>query len=229
MSAMAAGEPGRHPGAPSRRRAATPLPGRRVLTAVPGQRDLPVQRAGRLRAPKPRTPAMVLVPSLQATAPERLRVPAPAPGRPRTPAPAPGRPRTQPPAPRPAAGGRVRPVVRRAHPQPTRASTRPRSRLTRRGRIVVSTLAVAVMLLVAVLAWVAGATRADAARSGAPASAVYRNLTSVIVQPGQSLWAIAAQAEPGADPRSVIQEIVDLNALGGTSIQPGQRLLVPRG
>ena len=92
-----------------------------------------------------------------------------------------------------------------------------------------STLAVAVMLLVAVLAWVAGAARADAARSGPPVSAVYRNLTSVIVQPGQSLWAIAAQAAPGADPRSVIQEIVDLNALGGTSIQPGQRLLVPRG
>ena len=209
MSAMAAGEPGRPAGAASRRRAASLPPGRRVLTAVPGQRDLPVQRAGRLRAPKSRIPALVLVPSQQATAPER--------------------PRTQAPAPRPAAGRRVRPVVRREHPQPTRASTRPRSRLTRRGRIVVSTLAVAVMLLVAVLAWVAGATRADAARSGAPASAVYRNLTSVIVQPGQSLWAIAAQAAPGADPRSVIQEIVDLNALGGTSIQPGQRLLVPRG
>jgi hypothetical protein len=37
------------------------------------------------------------------------------------------------------------------------------------------------------------------------------------------------QAEPSADPRSVIQQIVDLNALGGTSIHPGQRLLVPRG
>ena len=113
--------------------------------------------------------------------------------------------------------------------QSSRAVTRPRSRLTRRGRIVLSALVVAVILLVAVLAWIGGATRADAARSGPPPSAVYRNLTSVIVQPGESLWAIAAQAEPGADPRGVIQEIIDLNALGGTSIQPGQRLLVPRG
>jgi hypothetical protein len=113
--------------------------------------------------------------------------------------------------------------------QSSRAVARRRSRLTRRGRIVLSALAVAVILVVAVLAWIGGATRADAARSGPPPAAVYRTLTSVIVQPGESLWAIAAQAEPGADPRGVIQEIIDLNALGGTSIQPGQRLLVPRG
>jgi hypothetical protein len=58
---------------------------------------------------------------------------------------------------------------------------------------------------------------------------VYHNLTKVVVQPGESLWAIAAQAEPAADPRNVIQEIIDLNALGGSSIQPGERLWVPRG
>jgi hypothetical protein len=94
---------------------------------------------------------------------------------------------------------------------------------------VVSALVMAAMLLVAALAWIAGAARADAAGSGAPPAAVYRNLHSVVVRPGQSLWAIAAQAVPAADPRSVIQAIVDLNALGGTSIQPGQRLWVPRG
>ena len=89
-------------------------------------------------------------------------------------------------------------------------------------------LAVAAMLVVAVLAWMGGATRAEAAGSGSPPSAVYRNLTRVIVQPGESLWTIATQAEPAADPRSVVQQIIDLNALGGTSIQPGQRLWVPR-
>jgi len=94
---------------------------------------------------------------------------------------------------------------------------------------VVSALVIAAMLLIAVLAWIGGATRADAAGSGPPPSAVYRNLTKVVVQPGESLWAIAAQAEPTADPRSVIQQIIDLNALGGTSIQPGERLWVPRG
>jgi hypothetical protein len=120
-------------------------------------------------------------------------------------------------------------VERRDRPRAPKPRTRPRTRLTRRGRIVVSALVMAVMLLVAALAWIAGATRADAAGSGPPPSAVYRNLNSVVVQPGQSLWTIAAQAEPSADPRGVIQEIIDLNALGGASIQPGQHLWVPRG
>jgi hypothetical protein len=47
--------------------------------------------------------------------------------------------------------------------------------------------------------------------------------------PGQSLWSLATQYVPAADPRNVIQEIVDLNALSGTSVQPGQRLWLPRG
>jgi hypothetical protein len=95
--------------------------------------------------------------------------------------------------------------------------------------VVVATLVIAAMLLVAALAWLAGTARAEAAGSGVPASAVYKSVKPVIVLPGQSLWTIAMQAEPSADPRSVIQQIVDLNALGGTSIHPGQRLLVPRG
>jgi len=86
----------------------------------------------------------------------------------------------------------------------------------------------AAMLAVAVLAWMGGATRAEAAGSGSPPSAVYRNLAKVVVQPGESLWTIAAQAEPAADPRNVVQQIIDLNALGGSSIQPGERLWVPR-
>ena len=104
-----------------------------------------------------------------------------------------------------------------------------RTRLTRRGRIVIAGLAVIGMVLVAALAWLAGTARADAAGSGAPSSAVYHSLRPVIVMPGQSLWSIATQYEPGSDPRSVIQEIVDINALNGTSVQPGQRLWLPRG
>jgi LysM domain len=102
-------------------------------------------------------------------------------------------------------------------------------RLTRRGRIVVGILLTAVSLLLAALAWMAVAARAQAADGGLPPGAVYRNLTSVVVHPGQTLWSIAAQAEPSADPRVVMQEIVDLNALPGISIEPGQRLWVPRG
>jgi len=107
----------------------------------------------------------------------------------------------------------------------------PRStvRLTRRGRIVVAILLTAACLLLAALAWMAVAARAQAADGGLPPGAVYRNLTSVVVHPGQTLWSIASQAEPAADPRVVMQEIADLNALQGSSIEPGQRLWVPRG
>jgi hypothetical protein len=87
----------------------------------------------------------------------------------------------------------------------------------------------AAMVLVAALAWLAGTARAEAAGSGARPGAVHRSLSSVIVRPGQSLWEIAAQAEPNADPRGVIQEIIDLNALRGMLVQPGERLWVPRG
>jgi LysM domain len=102
-------------------------------------------------------------------------------------------------------------------------------RLTRRGRVVVTILLAAVSLLLAALAWMAIAARAQAADSGPPPGAVYKNLTSVVVHPGQTLWSIASQAEPSADPRAVMQEIIDLNALHGSSVEPGQRLWVPRG
>ncbi len=106
---------------------------------------------------------------------------------------------------------------------------RTRVRLTRRGRIVVAGLITASVVLVAALAWLAGTAKADAAGSGVPSSAVYHSLRSVVVMPGQSLWSIATQYEPTADPRSVIQEIIDLNALSGTSVQPGEQLWLPRG
>lgn len=128
---------------------------------------------------------------------------------------------------RQAVGQRVRRVPNPAAVRSARS--RPRVRLTRRGRIVVSTLVMAAVLGVAALAWLAGTARAEASGSGVPASAIYKSMRSVIVLPGQSLWTIAAQAEPSGDPRSVIQQIIDLNALGGTSIHPGQRLLIPRG
>jgi hypothetical protein len=105
---------------------------------------------------------------------------------------------------------------------------RTRVRLTRRGRMVVAGLITASMVLVATLAWLAGTAKADAAGSGVPSSAVYHSLRSVVVLPGQSLWSIATQYEPGSDPRNVIQEIIDLNALSGTSVQPGEHLWLPR-
>ena len=103
-------------------------------------------------------------------------------------------------------------------------------RLTRRGRIVVAVMLTAASLSLVLLAWLAIAARAaQAADGGSPPGAVYQNLTSVVVHPGQTLWSIASQAEPTADPRAVMQQIIDLNGLRGTSLEPGQRLWVPRG
>ena len=103
-------------------------------------------------------------------------------------------------------------------------------RLTRRGRIVVAVLLTAASLSLVVLAWLAIAARAAQATDGGQSpGAVYQNLTSVVVHPGQTLWSIASQAEPTADPRVVMQQIIELNALSGTSVVPGQRLWVPRG
>jgi hypothetical protein len=80
---------------------------------------------------------------------------------------------------------------------------------------VVAAVITAGVVLVAALAWLAGTARAEAAGSGPPANAVYHSLRSVVVQPGESLWAIAEQADPAGDPRSVMQEIIDINALRG--------------
>ncbi len=103
-------------------------------------------------------------------------------------------------------------------------------RLTRRGRIVVAVMLTVASLSLVVLAWLAVAARAaQAADGGQSPGAVYQNLTSIVVHPGQTLWSIASQAEPSADPRVVMQQIIDLNALAGTSVEPGQRLWVPRG
>jgi len=134
-------------------------------------------------------------------------------------------PATWPPADRPAAG---RPWAGWREEAGAR-QVRTRVRLTRRGRVVVAALIAMSVVLVAALAWLAGTARADAAGSGVPSGAVYHSLRSVTVMPGQSLWSIATRYEPAADPRGVIQQIIDLNALSSTSVRPGQHLWLPRG
>jgi hypothetical protein len=104
-----------------------------------------------------------------------------------------------------------------------------RSRLTRRGRRVV--WAAAVLLLVAVITpfLLAAASGAQAANQGVPPSAVRAAMRQVVVKPGQSLWSIAQNAEPKADPRAVIQQIMEFNAMGSQVVVPGESLWVPRG
>jgi hypothetical protein len=93
----------------------------------------------------------------------------------------------------------------------------------------VAVLTVLAAAAVVMLLWLAVAGGAQAASHGEPAGAGYRGMTSIVVKPGQTLWSIAVSAEPSANPWVVIRQIVDANALGGTSVRSGQQLWVPRG
>ena len=86
---------------------------------------------------------------------------------------------------------------------------------------------VGVVLAVVAALWLAAATGAQAANHGVAAGTVYKSMTPVVVQPGQTLWAIALRAEPTADPRVVISQIIEFNALGSDLVVPGERLWVP--
>jgi hypothetical protein len=104
-----------------------------------------------------------------------------------------------------------------------------RTRLTRRGRRVVWAFAVLLLLAVLTPVLLALASGAQAANHGLPPSAVQASMRHVVVKPGQSLWSIALNAEPRADPRTVIQQIMQFNALGSQVVVPGESLWVPRG
>jgi hypothetical protein len=92
-------------------------------------------------------------------------------------------------------------------------------RLTRRGRVVLTGL---IALMITGLG--VGTGTAQAAN---PASA-QRHLTRVTVGPGESLWSVAENTDPDADPRGIILEVIGLNKLTGTTIYPGEQLWVPR-
>ena len=134
-------------------------------------------------------------------------------------------PKTRPPAAVPPAA--LHPVVapRPAHRTPAAQPTAGPLRLTRRGRVVVAGLAVLVVTVLSLL--VAGS--AQATSHAAPLVAAGHNLARVAVRPGQSLWSVAESADPDADTRLVIQQILKLNVLHGDTVFAGERLWIPRG
>ncbi|HEY0261311.1 MAG TPA: LysM peptidoglycan-binding domain-containing protein [Lacisediminihabitans sp.] len=96
-----------------------------------------------------------------------------------------------------------------------------RLRLTRRGRVVLTTLA-ALPLVIAAFAFAlngGGATATDHAGS--------TTFEHVTVQSGQTLWQLAGEIAPSADPRDVITAIVQLNNLGSGDVQAGEQLAIP--
>ena len=121
----------------------------------------------------------------------------------------------------PAPGSGQTPRVRATRPE----TANPPLRLTRRGRVVV---AVAAALVLAALSLVIAST-AQATNHPVSARAVQQGVAQVTVHPGQNLWSVAESADPAADTRVVIQQIIELNGLTGNVVFTGQRLWVPRG
>ncbi|MGB3414189.1 MAG: LysM peptidoglycan-binding domain-containing protein [Microbacteriaceae bacterium] len=49
----------------------------------------------------------------------------------------------------------------------------------------------------------------------------------VTIGHGETLWQLAAEIAPSADPRDVVAELKQFNALSSSAVQPGQRLAIP--
>jgi hypothetical protein len=107
---------------------------------------------------------------------------------------------------------------------PAVVSVRPttRLRLTTRGRRLLLALAAVPLAAGIGIAAIGGGS---AIASGENAGAV--NFETVTVMPGDTLWSIAAEIAPAADPRDVISEIENLNLLPGGALQIGQEISIP--
>src|SRR5690554_1307281 len=110
-------------------------------------------------------------------------------------------------------------TVQTAFAQTASALPQPRLRLTRRGRVVFTTMA-AVPLVLAALAFALNGGMATA--TDGPGSTEY-----VTVMSGQSLWELAGEMAPGADTREVVAQLLRANSLESAEIFPGQQLAVP--
>ncbi|BDV30272.1 LysM peptidoglycan-binding domain-containing protein [Microbacterium terricola] len=98
-----------------------------------------------------------------------------------------------------------------------------RLRLTTRGRRVLAGLAAIPAAFALSAAVISGGAAIAARDSAAPTESFH----TVTVAAGESLWSIAEQVAPQADPRDVIDEIVRLNALSGVTVTAGQSLAIP--
>jgi hypothetical protein len=97
---------------------------------------------------------------------------------------------------------------------------RARLRLTRRAR----RLAVILALCGAV---VLGSWLAPLLSGGAERGLHLAGASSVVVEPGDTLWSIAVSVADGEDVRAVIDRIQELNGLEGSDLVPGQVVQLP--
>lgn len=104
-----------------------------------------------------------------------------------------------------------------------KARTAPALHLTRRGWVVLVALPLALLAGVLLVASSFFTSPALAAGSGGEVT----DTSLVHVASGETLWALAAEYAPERDPRAVVEEIVELNALASSTVQAGQSLHIP--
>jgi len=105
--------------------------------------------------------------------------------------------------------------------RPAVTPVRTRLRLTHRGQVALILL-VTLVITVAMSIFVLGATGANASSEAAAVEHTY-----ISVQAGETLWQLAEELDPNADPRDLIAEIVALNDLPSSTVEAGQRIALP--
>ncbi len=103
-------------------------------------------------------------------------------------------------------------AARQTQAEPASASVR----LTARGKVVIGLLAAAIAGILIAIAY-AGGGSAGPSPAAAPAT--------VVVHDGDTLWSIARQIAPRADPRAEVATLQRLNHLSGVDLTPGQVLV----
>jgi hypothetical protein len=119
-------------------------------------------------------------------------------------------------------------MVNPAPPEARPILPRPRLVVVPPAPVVRRRRAVAVLVLVAVIVLASLAIgRVAAVLGGAPASVPGHRVGpfSYVVQPGDTLWAIARRLQPEGDVRPLVGALSDSN--GGAELQVGQRLTIP--
>lgn len=105
---------------------------------------------------------------------------------------------------------------------PARGSTAGPLRLTRRGLWVLRCGVAGISAVTVLVVLVLSGHSAAAGTHGRPLP-----VRSHVVMPGETLWGIARQVNPNADPRDVIAEIISLNGLDGAGLRVGQEIALP--
>lgn len=115
-------------------------------------------------------------------------------------------------------------TVPRAVPRAVPQVGAPRLRLTRRGRMVFTSVVAGPLAVLAIIVALNGGIAAAADASLATSS---QSFTYVTIHAGQSLWHVAETVAPTADPRDVISDIMRLNQLDSSAVHPGDRIAIP--